>query len=73
MYFDNFSEFIAMGGHARYVWSSYLIALVVFTLNILLPLMARSRFFIEQSRHLGREKRLGEATEKSEANNAPGS
>ena len=29
MYFDTFSEFIAMGGHALYVWSAYAAFLVI--------------------------------------------
>jgi len=34
MYFDSFSEFVAMGNHGLYVWLSYGIFLVVIMWNI---------------------------------------
>lgn len=37
MYFDSLSEFVNMGGHALYVWSSFAISLILMLLNILLP------------------------------------
>lgn len=37
------SEFFAMGGYAAYVWSSYLLALIVLTLNLVVPLFRARR------------------------------
>ena len=34
----NWAEFFAMGGYGFYVWGSYLLAVVVLTLNVLIPL-----------------------------------
>jgi heme exporter protein D len=28
MYFESFSEFVAMGGHGAYIWSCYLIVFI---------------------------------------------
>ena len=55
MSFSNFNEFLAMGGHGVYVWSSYAIALVVLGLNILLPLRQRKRVLMEHARYIRRE------------------
>ena len=55
MSFSSFNEFLAMGGHGVYVWSSYAIALVVLGLNILLPLRQRSRVLVEHARYIRRE------------------
>ena len=55
MSFSSFNEFLAMGGHGVYVWSSYAIALVVLGLNILLPLRQRKRVLIEHARYIRRE------------------
>jgi len=38
---DAWLKFIDMGGYASYVWSSYGIAVVVFALSIILPLMEK--------------------------------
>ena len=35
----SFTEFLAMGGYAKYVWSSYGICLIALALNIVLPKM----------------------------------
>lgn len=37
-YFDNLTDFIAMGGHGRYVWASYGVTLVA-----IIGLMLQSR------------------------------
>lgn len=68
MHFDNFSDFIAMGGHAAYVWPCYLITLVVMVLNVILPARAKKRFLVEQARQFRRESGMN-----NEVNNAPGS
>jgi heme exporter protein D len=55
MSFSSFSEFIAMGTHGAYVWSSYAISLVVLGLNVALPILARRRYLQDEARRLRRE------------------
>jgi heme exporter protein D len=50
--FDSFSDFLAMGHHALYVWSAYGICLSVLALNVALPLMARRRYLQQEARRL---------------------
>lgn len=52
MIFDSFSAFIDMGGHGLYVWSAYTITLVVFTYNIVRPLLMRRELIKVQKRIL---------------------
>lgn len=55
MNFSSFSEFIAMGNHGLYVWTSYGISLAVLILNVALPILARRRYLQEEARRLRRE------------------
>jgi len=55
MNFSSFSEFIAMGNHGLYVWTSYGISLAVLVLNVALPIMARRRYLQDEARRLRRE------------------
>ena len=55
MSFASFSEFLAMGTHGPYVWSSYAISLVVLGLNVALPILARRRYLHDEARRLRRE------------------
>ncbi|MCQ4256724.1 heme exporter protein CcmD [Stutzerimonas stutzeri] len=55
MNFSSFSEFIAMGNHGLYVWTSYGISLAVLILNVALPLMARRRYLQDEARRMRRE------------------
>ncbi|MGK9064940.1 heme exporter protein CcmD [Stutzerimonas chloritidismutans] len=55
MNFSSFSEFIAMGNHGLYVWSSYGISLAVLILNVALPLLARRRYLQDEARRMRRE------------------
>ena len=55
MSFSSFGEFLAMGNHGAYVWSSYAISLVVLALNALLPILARRRYLQDEARRLRRE------------------
>ncbi len=55
MNFSSFAEFIAMGNHGVYVWSSYGISLAVLALNVALPLLARRRHLQDEARRLRRE------------------
>ena len=55
MNFSSFSEFIAMGNHGLYVWTSYGISLAVLVLNVALPVRARRRYLQDEARRLRRE------------------
>ncbi len=55
MNFSSFSEFIAMGNHGLYVWTSYGISLAILILNVALPLMARRRYLQDEARRMRRE------------------
>lgn len=55
MYFDNWSDFFAMGGHGVYVWSAYGFALLIIIWNVLAPVLAHKKA-ITQVRRLERIK-----------------
>lgn len=55
MNFSSFSEFIAMGNHGLYVWTSYGISLAILVLNAALPVMARRRYLQDEARRMRRE------------------
>jgi heme exporter protein D len=55
MSFTSFAEFLAMGSHGAYVWSSFVISLAVLALNVVLPLLARRRYLQDEARRLRRE------------------
>ncbi|MGB0206080.1 MAG: heme exporter protein CcmD [Neptuniibacter sp.] len=57
MSFDSFSEFLAMGGHGKYVWLSYAIALVVIVINIVNPVLQKKKVISDLARRLRREKK----------------
>lgn len=50
MYFENWAEFIRMGGHGAYVWSAYALTILVVIYNLLAPFLARRQAFREISR-----------------------
>ena len=52
--FTSFSQFIAMGGHSWYVWSSYGLALVILLGNVVVPLWQRRKFLTAVQRRLRR-------------------
>ncbi len=55
MSFNSFSDFLAMGHHARYVWTAYGICLAVLALNVAAPILARKRYLQQEARRLRRE------------------
>lgn len=55
MSFESFADFLAMGRHGVFVWSSYGIALAVLVINVALPIMARWRYLQQEARRLRRE------------------
>lgn len=55
MSFDSFSAFLAMGGHGLYVWLSYAIAIVLFVINLVSPILRRKQLVSELIRRVRRE------------------
>lgn len=55
MNFESFADFLAMGKHGLYVWTSYGISLAVLALNVALPILARRRYLQDEARRLRRE------------------
>ena len=55
MSFNTVSEFVQMGGHGLYVWTSYGIALIVLGFNIIDPMVMSRRFVKSQKQNLRRE------------------
>ncbi|MCB1614743.1 MAG: heme exporter protein CcmD [Pseudomonadales bacterium] len=58
MYFESFSAFIAMGGHGFYVWSAYLLSMLLLVFLLVKPVIrqrgllreAQRAFLIEEKR-----------------------
>lgn len=55
MYFDSFSEFLAMGGHGLFVWLAYAAFLLVVTWNLLAPKIRRRQVVESVKRYWRRE------------------
>lgn len=55
--FASLADFLAMGGHGAYVWSSYGLCLALMALIATLPVLARRRFLDELVRRRRRESR----------------
>ncbi|MBN4075796.1 MAG: heme exporter protein CcmD [SAR86 cluster bacterium] len=63
--FNSFSEFLAMGGYAIYVWSAYAFFVVILVFNIWQPMLARKKYFklllrreqVQQERAQAKQKR----------------
>jgi len=49
MQFESLNEFIQMGGHGPFVFSVYIISILVLVGNVLRPLWQKRRFYIEQT------------------------
>lgn len=41
MQFESFAEFVAMGRHGIFVWSSYAAFVAILAINVVLPVMQR--------------------------------
>lgn len=55
MYFDSFSEFLAMGGHGLFVWLAYAAFVIVLTWNIVAPKIRRRQVLDAATRYWRRE------------------
>ena len=54
MYFDNLGAVLSMDGHGVFVWSAYLIALVVLAVILIAPLRRKRRFLAQLGGELKR-------------------
>lgn len=55
MSFESLQEFIAMGGHGPFVWTSYGVAALVIFYNIVQPIIRRKDVLKRLNRNLKRE------------------
>ncbi len=53
--FDSFADFLAMGGHSLYVWSTYGICMSLMAWTAVLPVLARRRYLKDLARRRRRE------------------
>ncbi len=53
MHFQNFHDFLLMGGYAPYVWSAYGITFVVLLVNFLIPFL-KNRNLIKNEKNASR-------------------
>jgi heme exporter protein D len=61
MQFASLQEFLAMGGHAPYVWTAYGVTLAVMLYILCAPLLAQRRFVREERQRMLREAAPGRA------------
>lgn len=54
MYFDSLHALLTMDGHGFYVWTAYLVTLVVVALTLISPLRRRKRFLQQLAAELKR-------------------
>jgi heme exporter protein D len=54
MYFDSLQALLTMDGHGLYVWTAYLVTVVVIALVLLAPLRRKKRFLRQLSGELKR-------------------
>lgn len=55
MQFESWSEFLAMGGHAVYVWASFGISLFIISLNLVLPFFEHKKIQVSLNKKFQRE------------------
>lgn len=67
MSFDSFSDFLAMGKHAPYVWSCYGLALLVLLANIWRPLQMKATMIRLRRRALAMEATRADSAEGARA------
>lgn len=53
--FESFAQFLAMGGHGLYVWSTYGICMALMVWTAVLPVLARRRYLKDLARRRRRE------------------
>jgi heme exporter protein D len=50
MYFQNMTDFLAMGGHGLYVWLAYGLSALIFIYNVGAPILQRRQLRAEVAR-----------------------
>ncbi|MFD2180227.1 heme exporter protein CcmD [Veronia pacifica] len=63
MYFDSFSDFLAMGGYAPYVWSAFGITVLAMVGLIMTSALTHRKLLREIKNNLAREQRMKKAKE----------
>lgn len=61
MHFESFSDFLAMGGYASYVWGAYGISTIALLWILLSSLNRRKRLLADINNKMAREQRIEEA------------
>ncbi|MGF1726782.1 heme exporter protein CcmD [Photobacterium nomapromontoriensis] len=61
MHFDSFSDFLAMGGYAPYVWGSYGISFAALLWLLISSLNTKRRLAVEIKNKIAREQRIKDA------------
>lgn len=57
----NWSEFFHMGGYAFFVWTSYVLTLIVVLANIISPMLQRKKIIARIKRAVKRETLINKA------------
>jgi|MEHZ01.4.fsa_nt_MEHZ011172423.1_9 heme exporter protein D len=63
MYFDSFTDFIAMGGHGTFVWMAYACFLMVIIWNLVSPAIRRRQVLESARRYWRRVDAESQSTE----------
>jgi heme exporter protein D len=53
--FPTFADFLAMGGHGLYVWTSYALGVAAIVASVVGPARARRRFFVVEGERQKRD------------------
>lgn len=67
MYFDSFSEFLAMDGHGLYVWLAYGAFLILIIWNLIAPKLRRRQVLDSVVRYWRREDAKNRKAQSDEA------
>lgn len=63
--FDNFTDFVTMGGHGVFVWSCYGIVIAALLVNVLQPILATRKFRIAQQDAMRQQSQQSSRAEES--------
>jgi heme exporter protein D len=66
MYFDSLHALLTMEGHGVYVWTAYLLTIVVIAAAMLSPLRRRKRFLLQLAAELERAQRAPDVSARTE-------
>ncbi|GAA0574357.1 heme exporter protein CcmD [Halomonas salifodinae] len=66
MAFDSFQDFLAMGGHAPYVWTAWALTAVLLVGSVLYARAERRQLLRELKRRARRERRAARETDVEE-------